>query len=129
MKGITPVLLVALGGALGALARFGLSTVITRKVGAGFPWATLLINVTGCAIIGFTLAALNGRWSGSLSPGWGYLVPIGFVGAYTTFSTYEFELLRLLEAGAWTRLGAYFVLSNAIGFAAVAAGVWVGRRV
>lgn len=129
MKGLTPVLLVALGGALGALARFGLASAFARRVGPGFPWATLLTNVSGCALIGFALAALNGRWSGVVSPGWMYLVPVGFVGAYTTFSTYEFELLRLVEAGAWARCGVYFVLSNAVGFAAVAAGVWVGRRV
>ena len=123
-----PLLLVAVGGALGALARFGLATAITRRVGAGFPWATLIINVSGCAVIGFFLAAINGRWSG-VDAGWTYLVPIGFVGAYTTFSTYEYELQRLLEAGALARLAAYFVLSNAVGFAAVVAGVWLGRRV
>ena len=121
-------LLVALGGALGALARYGVATVVTKRVGPGFPYATMLINITGCAIIGFFLAAVNGRWCG-INPGWTYLVPIGFVGAYTTFSTYEYEMARLVEAGAWTRLGAYFVLSNVVGFAAVVAGIWFGRRV
>jgi CrcB protein len=120
-------LLVALGGALGALARYGIATAITRRVGPGFPAATLLINITGCAIIGFFLAAVNGRWSG-INAGWTYLVPIGFVGAYTTFSTYEYEMAKLMEAGHWARLGAYFVLSNAVGFAAVVAGMWFGKR-
>ena len=127
MKGAMPFLLVALGGALGALARFGVATAITRRSGGGFPWATLIINVTGCAVIGFFLAAVNGRWSG-LSPGWRYFFPVGFVGAYTTFSTYEYEMARLLEVGAYARLTAYFVLSNAIGFAAVLGGIWLGRR-
>src|SRR5262249_34447129 len=128
MRSSTALPLVALGGALGALARYGVATAITRRIGTGFPLATLLINVTGCALIGFFLAAVNGRWSG-VSPGWSYLVPIGFVGAYTTFSTYEHEMHRLVELGAWARLGAYFVLSNVVGFAAVAGGVWLGRRI
>src|SRR5262245_56493692 len=114
MKSPTALMLVALGGALGALARFGVASVITRRVGTGFPLATLLINTTGCALVGFFLAAVNGRLSG-ISPGWIYLVPIGFVGAYTTFSTYAYELRSLAEIGAWARLGAYFVLSNVLG--------------
>jgi fluoride exporter len=121
------LLLVALGGALGALARYGVATAVGRRFGTGFPLGTLIINVSGCAIIGFVIAALNGRWSG-VNEGWEYLVPIGFVGAYTTFSTYEFELARLMEAGAFARLAAYFVLSNGVGFAAVVGGIWLGRR-
>jgi fluoride exporter len=128
MKSAAPILFVALGGALGALARFGVATAMVRRFGTAFPLATLLINVTGCALIGFFLAAVNGRWSG-IAPGWTYLVPIGFVGAYTTFSTYEYELHRLVENGAWARVGAYFVLSNVVGFAAVVGGVWLGRRI
>jgi fluoride exporter len=118
-------LLVALGGALGALARYGVASAFKRF--GGFPLGTLVINISGCAIIGFVIAALNGRWSG-VHEGWEYLVPIGFVGAYTTFSTYEFELARLMEAGAFARLAAYFVLSNGVGFAAVVGGIWLGRR-
>ena len=120
-------LLVALGGALGALSRYGVAAAVTRRLGPGFPAATLLINVTGCALIGFFLSAINGRWSG-INEGWYYLVPVGFVGAYTTFSTYEYELARLVEGGALVRVAAYFVLSNAIGFAAVVGGIWLGRR-
>ena len=120
-------LLVALGGALGALSRYGVATVVTKRFGSGFPIATLVINITGCAVIGFFLAAVNGRWHG-VNEAWTYLVPIGFVGAYTTFSTYEYELAGLMEAGAWARLATYFVLSNAVGFAAVVGGIWLGRR-
>ena len=119
-------LLVALGGSLGALARYGVASLFRRV--SDFPLGTLVINVTGCAIIGFFLAAVNGRWSG-INAGWTYLVPIGFVGAYTTFSTYEYEMARLVELGAFSRLAAYFLLSNAVGFAAVVGGIWFGRRV
>ena len=128
MFDVKNALLVALGGALGALARYGVATAITKRVGPGFPVATLLINVTGCAIIGFFLAAVNGRWSG-IAAGWTYLIPIGFVGAYTTFSTYEYEMAKLIEKNQWSLVGLYFVLSNAVGFAAVVAGIWVGKRV
>jgi fluoride exporter len=121
-------LLVALGGALGALARYAVATAVVKRMGTAFPYGTLLINISGCAIIGFFLAAVAGRWSG-ISPGWSYLVPIGFVGAYTTFSTYEYEMARLMEQGAWSRLAWYFVLSNAVGFVAVLAGIWAGKRV
>jgi CrcB protein len=119
-------LLVALGGALGAMARYAVASVFRRVT--DFPLGTLIINISGCAIIGFFLAAVNGRWSG-INAGWTYLVPIGFVGAYTTFSTYEYEMARLAEIGALSRLAAYFFLSNAIGFAAVVGGIWFGRRV
>ena len=119
-------LLVALGGALGALSRYAVASAFRRV--ADFPLGTMVINISGCAIIGFFLAAVNGRWSG-IDAGWTYLVPIGFVGAYTTFSTYEYEMARLVELGAFSRLAAYFLLSNAVGFAAVVGGIWLGRRV
>jgi CrcB protein len=119
-------LLVALGGALGALARYGVAS-FAKRFGTGFPIGTLVINITGCALIGFFLAAVNGRWSG-IHPSWNYVVPIGFVGAYTTFSTYEYEMAGLMEVGAYARLAAYFVLSNGVGFAAVVGGIWLGRR-
>jgi len=116
-------LLVALGGALGALARYGVASAFKRVT--DFPLGTLIINVTGCALIGFFLAAVNARWSG-INAGWTFL---GFVGAYTTFSTYEYEMARLFELGAMSRLAAYFLLSNGVGLVAVVAGIWLGRRV
>lgn len=128
MNRVKHALLVALGGALGALSRYGVASLVLKRFGPGFPLGTLLINITGCALIGFFLAAVNGRWAG-INPGWEYLVPIGFVGAYTTFSTYEYDLARLMELGAFTRMAAYFVLSNGVGFAAVLCGIWLGRRV
>ena len=128
MNRVKHALLVALGGALGALSRYGVASLVLKRFGPGFPLGTLLINITGCALIGFFLAAVNGRWAG-INSGWEYLVPIGFVGAYTTFSTYEYDLARLMELGAFTRMAAYFVLSNGVGFAAVLCGIWLGRRV
>ena len=120
-------LLVALGGALGAVARFAVGTLIARRFPtAQLPLGTLLINVSGCLMIAVFLSAAASR--SSLQEGLRYLFPIGFVGAYTTFSTYEWELWRLGEQRAWATAGLYFVLSNAVGFAAIALGSALGRR-
>ena len=119
--------LVALGGALGAVARFAVGTAVSRRFpAAAFPYGTLLINLSGCLLIAVFLSAAATR--STLDQGWRYLFPIGFVGAYTTFSTYEWELFQLGTARAWGTAGAYFVLSNALGFGAVLLGSAVGKR-
>jgi len=118
-------LLVALGGALGALARYGLATLALKRFGPGFPYGTLFINVTGCAIIGFFLAAVNGRWAG-INAGWEYLVPIGFVGAYTTFSTFAYETVRLGQDHAAGLAVLNVVASVVVGVLAAWAGIGVG---
>jgi CrcB protein len=118
-----PIVLVALGGALGAVCRYLISLALNR---GAWPVGTLLINVSGCFLIALflTAAAERAPWLGG---GWRYFFPIGFVGAYTTFSTYEFELWRM-----WTlrEVGAacgYFAASNVLGFAAIVLGSWVAR--
>ncbi len=119
--------LVALGGSLGAMARFGVAELFARRmVASHFPWATLFINLSGCFLIALFLGAAATR--PGLSEGWRYLFPIGFVGAYTTFSTYEWEMLTLSHRAAFLPLALYFVASNALGFAAVAAGNALGRN-
>ena len=115
-----PVLLVAVGGALGAVARFLVGTGFARRLGTGWPWGTLFINLTGC----FLIAVFTARLS---SPQWRYLLPIGFVGAYTTFSTYEYETMRLIQLGQPGGALAYVVASNVLGFGAVLLGSWVAR--
>ena len=117
---VTPVLLVALGGALGAVARFLVGTGIARRFGAAWPWGTLFINLTGC----FLIAVLTARLT---NPTLRYLLPVGFVGAYTTFSTFEYETLRLFQVGQPGGALAYVLASNVLGFGAVALGAWVGR--
>lgn len=122
-----PVLLVAFGGALGAALRFSVAEVIARRSGAeGLPLGTFIINVTGCFLIALFLGYASGR--SGLAPGWRYLFPIGFVGGYTTFSTYAWEIQRLLERRSFGSAAAYFIGSNAAGLAAVYAGLWLGRR-
>jgi CrcB protein len=119
-------LVVAIGGALGAVSRYGVTLLVATVWKRDFPLATLLINVTGSLILGFfaTLAAERA----SIDPMWRLLVATGFVGAYTTFSTFEYETQRLTESGAvWWGL-VNVLASVAAGFVAVQLGVLLARR-
>lgn len=120
-----PILLVAVGGALGAVARFLVSTAFAQKLGTGWPWGTLFINLSGCVLIALFLGAGSGRFA---EGGLRYLLPVGFVGAYTTFSTFEFETLQLIELGRLAGALLYVLASNLLGFGAVLLGAWIGRR-
>jgi CrcB protein len=122
---VIPILLVAAGGALGAVARYLVSLAFLERFGAQWPWGTLFINVSGCLLISLFLGVGSARMADSNLR---YLLPIGFVGAYTTFSTYEYETLRLLQLGRAASALTYVALSNVLGFAAVLVGAWVGRR-
>lgn len=119
-------LVVALGGAFGAMSRYAVSLLVARIWTRDFPLATLLINVSGSFILGFfaTIAAEKT----SFDPLWRLLIATGFVGAYTTFSTFEYETQRLTESGAlwWGVLN--IITSVAAGFAAVQLGVFLARR-
>ena len=120
-----PILLVAAGGALGAVARYLVANVVAQRVGVEWPWGTLLINLSGCLLISLFLGAGSGRIADSNLR---YLLPIGFVGAYTTFSTYEFETHRLAQVGQVPGAIGYVIASNVLGFAAVLLGTWLARR-
>ena len=122
-----PVLLVGLGGALGAVARYAVGVAIWRRFPTvNFPFATLFINLSGCLMIAVFLSATASR--ATVSDAWRYVFPIGFVGAYTTFSTYEWELFKLSGEGRWGAAALYFAASNGLGFGAVMLGSALGRR-
>lgn len=116
---------VALGGMLGALCRYALSLLLgpllTRT---GFPWATLLINVSGSFALGL-LAALAAR--NAVSPEWRAAVGVGFLGAYTTFSTFSVDLDALLGQGQGLKAGLYLAGNVGLGLLAAVAGRVVGR--
>ena len=113
-------LLIALGGALGSIARYWVGSTIAGRMGAKFPYGTFFINITACLIIGFTLTALGKR--AGLNPAWRYLIPVGFIGAYSTFSTYEWETLSTLRSGAVALAALYAGGSLVLGLAAT----WCG---
>jgi CrcB protein len=119
-------LLAALGGALGALARWGVATALPPSPG-GWPWATLLVNLTGCLLIGALLAVLLSRFPTStlLRP----FLAVGVLGGYTTFSTFAVDLVRLGEAGAWLVATGYLVASVLGGIACVLLGLTGARAV
>jgi fluoride exporter len=100
---------VAIGSAVGGVSRYLLGGVIQRALAASFPAGTLLINVTGSALLGFLLRyALD---TPSLTPEIRALLGVGFCGGYTTFSTFSYETVALLEDGDWRRAGVYVTLS------------------
>jgi CrcB protein len=122
---ILATLLVAAGGALGAVARYAVAAWFTGRYGTRFPWGTFAINASGCLAIGFVLTILEERLPGSRA--WRPLVVIGFLGAYTTFSTFGWESHALLRDGEWERASAYLLASVALGLVAVRLGVVAAR--
>ena len=114
-------LYVSLGGALGALVRYLLGSWIAGRYGPTFPLHTFTINVTGSFAIGVLLTLLTVHVEAS--PAWRLLLVVGFLGGYTTFSSYTFEALTLLRDGEWGRAAWYVLGSNALGLAACFAGM------
>jgi CrcB protein len=121
------LLLVGSGGFAGANARYWIARWIAERYGTAFPYGTLLINITGSLIIGFAITYLNAR--SNLSPNYRLIFTTGFVGAYTTFSTYTYESLTLMQDGLWARAAVYLIGSVALGMAAVTIGMLAGRSV
>ena len=117
-------LLAALGGALGALARWGVATALPLSPG-GWPWATLLVNLTGCLLFGALAAVLTARVP---EPPWARpFLAVGVLGGYTTYSAFAVEAVALVKGGAPVLAGAYVLVSVLGGVLAVAAGALVVR--
>ena len=112
--------LIALGGALGSIARYWVGSTVANRMGTRFPYGTFVINITACVIIGFSLTFLARRVD--LNPAWRFLIPVGFIGAYSTFSTYEWETLSTIRNGAFFLAALYAVGSFILGLAAVWGG-------
>src|ERR1700733_8132165 len=124
---MTKYWMVGLGGFIGSIERFWLGSYITVRMGARFPYGTFLINISGSFLIGLvvTLLAERAHWSPNLL----YLIPIGFIGAYTTFSTFELEAFRSVRNGDLILSLLYVMLSVIVGFVAVWLGVLAGERI
>ena len=93
-------LLIAVGGALGSIARYWVGSTVGMRMGFRFPYGTLVVNLTACLVIGFTVTWLGEHVE--ISPAWRYFIPVGFIGAYSTFSTFEWETLQTLRSGAFS---------------------------
>jgi CrcB protein len=116
---------IGIGGALGALARYGLGTAVTDRTGAGFPWGTFIVNISGAFVLGLLFVVFTERleiaeW---LRAG----ITIGFLGAYTTFSTLALDSVLLAEDSRWAAAAFNAFGSVAAGLMAVLAGLALGR--
>ncbi len=120
-------LLIAIGGSLGAIARYWVGLAVADRMGTKFPYGTLVINITACLIIGFSLVFLGRR--AELNPAWRFMIPIGFIGAYSTFSTFEWETFTTIQTGAFFLAALYVVLSFFLGLIAVWCGALLARVV
>jgi CrcB protein len=121
------ILYVGVGGFFGAIARYLVGGWVLARYRGDFPVATFVINVSGSFILGLFMAFATGRFE--IDPRWRLLIAIGFVGAYTTFSTFEYETERLTSAGGFALAGANILLSVAVGFFAVWLGMRLGGRI
>ena len=115
-------LVVGTGGFFGAIARFLVNTLFTSRYNHHFPWATFVINITGSFVLGLLATLIAGQTL--TNPNWRLGVTIGFIGAYTTFSTFEYESAML--GLSWPALG-NLVGSVVAGYGAVRLGIWLGR--
>ncbi len=122
---MSDLLWVSIGGAIGAAVRYVLGIWIIGRMGASFPWNTMVVNISGGLAIGISLTLLTERIIAD--PAWRLLLVVGFLGGYTTFSSYTFEALALLEAGAWFSAAWYVLGSNGLGLLATYLGIVLAR--
>jgi CrcB protein len=117
---------VAVGAAAGGVSRYYLSLAIYNRVGAAFPWGTLVVNVTGSLLLGFLMRYAIG--TPSLSAEMRLLLTTGFCGGYTTFSTFSYETAMLMEDGQYERAATYAVASVVVALIATACGFMLARE-
>ncbi|HZO30780.1 MAG TPA: fluoride efflux transporter CrcB [Chloroflexota bacterium] len=126
MRSYLPFLAVSLGGILGANARYLVGVYVAERLGMAFPYGTFLINVSGSLAIGFFLTLAAERFS--IDPVWRLFFATGFLGAYTTFSSYTFEAAQLIRDGAYGLALLYLFGSVLAGMIGVFAGIVAAER-
>jgi fluoride exporter len=113
--------MVLVGGAAGSLARFIAGTAIMTRLGGRFPFGTVFINITGSFLIGFAMTFLTEK---TMNPNWRFLLVVGFLGGYTTFSSFQWESLSLVRDGS-----RWLALLNGVGSVVVGyVAVWLGAE-
>jgi CrcB protein len=120
-------LLIAIGGGLGSMLRYFLGATASQRFGVRFPVGTLTVNILACFLIGLSVEYLNRH--ASLNPAWRYLIPVGFIGGFSTFSTFEWETWSDISSGAFWIGILYVAVSLVAGFVAVGVGVAAARTV
>jgi CrcB protein len=119
--------LIAIFGAIGTLARYGLQGVVQVRTGGAFPYGTLIVNLTGCFLLGligqFTMNRLV------ISPDWRMAIAVGFFGGYTTFSSFGWETAKMLEDGEWLRAATYVAASVVAGLFLSVAGIHLANKI
>ncbi len=114
-------------GMAGTLARYGLQGLVQQRTGATFPYGTLVVNLVGCLLLGGI--AQYGLTHLTIPPEWRIGITVGFFGAFTTFSTFSWETVRLLEDGEWMRATMYVLASVVGGLACVFFGMRIADRI
>jgi len=120
-------LFIAIGGALGSMLRYFMGATAAGRFGPRFPIGTLIVNICACFLIGLSIEYLN-RHAG-LNPAWRYLIPVGFIGGFSTFSTFEWEVWTSVTNGAFWVALTYVAVSIVAGFIAVALGAATSRAI
>ncbi|MBO0141970.1 fluoride efflux transporter CrcB [Agrobacterium sp. Ap1] len=122
---MTNILLAALGGAIGSVLRYLVGVFSVRWFGPGFPWGTLTVNVIGSFIIGLSVEMIARRFEASMELR--VFIVTGIIGGFTTWSSFSLDTMVLFERGAITAAAAYVIGSLVVSFAAVFAGLALGR--
>jgi CrcB protein len=120
------LLVIGLGGALGAVSRYLTSGWVQTLTGAFFPWGTMAVNIAGSLALGFMMVWLQSTTSSAELRD---LITVGFLGSFTTFSTFSYETAAMLRDGEWWRAGGYTAGSVALGLIAVAAGAFLAAAI
>lgn len=121
----TRLLLIALAGAVGTLARYGLTHLVQRHAGLTFPWGTFAVNVVGCLLFGLCWSLIEQRVAHVAE--WRAVILVGLLGGFTTFSSFAFEGAGLLRNGEWGLALLHMAGQNVLGILAIFAGLALGR--
>jgi CrcB protein len=119
--------IIGIGGFLGAISRYGVALWIGQRWGRTFPLGTFLINISGSFLIGLLMSLLTERFM--VNPQWRLLLIVGFLGAYTTFSTFEYETGALIKDGEWMIAMLNALLSVSVGFIALKLGEVIAKSI